>query len=221
MWVLHGTRARTMAGPENGTQHTPRCSVYGRALAKRNVVSIYPAVTLMLGIWALLGFAASVALLGLSLRPAGRARLRGTTGGDSRPLIAGAGVVALVAMVGSLYFSEVVGFTPCLLCWYQRICMYPMVLLLGVAFWLREPGAWRIMIGLPVVGLAIATYHTALQYRPSLEILACDEGVPCSGRYLSIFGFVSIPTLAAFAFLLILALLVAVAVVEAEDASED
>ena len=148
------------------------------------------------------------------LSPAGRRWLRDTTGRDARPAIVGAWVVAIVGMAGSLYFSDVVGFTPCTLCWYQRILMYPLVVLLGVALWLREPGAWRITIGLPLLGLVVATYHVALQYRPSLEILACDEGVPCSGRYLTVFGFISIPMLAAFAFLLICALLGVAAVVE-------
>jgi disulfide bond formation protein DsbB len=183
-------------------------------------LSVYPAVTLTLGIWALLGFVASITLLGTALRPAGREWLRHTMGGDARSAIAGAWVVALVAMAGSLYFSDVVGFTPCLLCWDQRILMYPLVVLLGVALWLREPGAWRITIGLPLLGLVIATYHVALQYRPSLGIVACDEGVPCSGRYLAVFGFISIPMMAAFAFLLIVALLVVAAVAQGpEDAS--
>ena len=185
-------------------------------------MSLYSPIVTLLAVWAILGFGAALALFGVALRPGGRNWLRRTLGDSGRQPIAGAWVVAAVAMAGSLYFSDVVGFPPCLLCWYQRILMYPLVLLLGVGLWLREPGIWRITLPLPLLGLVIAAYHVALQYRPSIEILACDAGVPCSGRYLAVFGFVSIPTLSAVAFLMIVALMVVASVAEGSpDAPAD
>ena len=178
----------------------------------------YSTVTLTLGVWAILGSVAAVALLATALSPSGRARVRTVLGGSGRQAIAGAWVTAFIAMAGSLYFSSIVGFAPCVLCWYQRIMMYPLVLLLAAALWLREPGAWRIAIVLPITGLVIALYHVAVQYRPDMEILACEGGIPCSGRYLAVFGFISIPVLAAAAFLLIISLMVTAAVAESEPA---
>ncbi len=179
-------------------------------------MNFYPAVTLTLGVWAILGSVAAVALFAAALSPTARVRVRGALGGSGRQAIAGAWVTACIAMAGSLYFSSVVGFAPCVLCWYQRIMMYPLVLLLAAAFLLREPGAWRITIVLPIVGLVIALYHVAVQYRPGIEILACEGGIPCSGRYLAVFGFISIPMLAAAAFLLIISLMVTAAIAERE-----
>jgi disulfide bond formation protein DsbB len=177
-------------------------------------VTLYPAVTLTLAIWAVLGVSAAVLLLVVTLRPGGRSWLQDRLHGNGRQPIAGAWVVALVAMMGSLYFSDIVGFTPCLLCWYQRILMYPLVFVLGVALWLREPGVWRTTLVLPLLGALIALYHVALQYRPSLELVGCEASAPCSGRYMAVFGFVSIPVLAASAFFIIVVLMITAAVAE-------
>lgn len=111
--------------------------------------------------------------------------------------------------MGSLYYSEVVGFVPCELCWWQRIAMYPLVLVLGVA---AVRGDRRVAwYGLPlsVVGLAIALYHILIQFQPTLDVGMCDGGVPCTARYLSVFGFVSIPVMASGGFLLVTGLLAA------------
>jgi disulfide bond formation protein DsbB len=178
----------------------------------------------MLAIWALLAVAGGSGLLVASATPRGRDWIRHTLGWNGRQAIMGAWVTALIAMLGSLYFSSGVGFVPCLLCWYQRIMMYPLVLVLGVALLLRDNTVWRVTILLPLIGLCIATYHSVLQLRPSLEIVACDAGVPCSGRYVAVFGFVSIPVLAGSAFLLITSLLVAAAIAEGgveEELEED
>ena len=115
-----------------------------------------------------------------------------------------------LAMGGSLYLSEVAGLLPCLLCWYQRIAMYPLVLVLGVGVLRGEAGAWRYAVPLSVVGLCISLYHVALQLQPALDVVTCDTGAPCSVRYLAVFGFVSIPWMAGGAFLLITALMLAV-----------
>ena len=173
-------------------------------------MSLYPILTLTLGGLALVAIAGGLGLLALLAHPGGRELLAGTLGGQERHPLAWAWAAAFIAMSGSLYFSDVMGFIPCMLCWYQRIAMYPLVLILAVAFLRSDPAVWRFAIPLPVVGLAISIYHVLLQYNPSVEIVACSTGVSCSARYLAVFGFVSIPTMAGAAFLLITGLLVVV-----------
>ncbi|HIF22151.1 MAG TPA: disulfide bond formation protein B, partial [Gemmatimonadetes bacterium] len=133
------------------------------------------------------------------------------SGQDLHP-IGWAWFVSLVAMSGSMYFSDVVGFVPCLFCWYQRIAMYPIVLVLGMGLLYRDPRVWRFALPLPLVGVALSLYHVALQYQPSLEIVSCGTGVSCSARYMAVFGFVSV--MSAAAFLLISALLITVRTVQ-------
>jgi disulfide bond formation protein DsbB len=124
--------------------------------------------------------------------------------------------VAATATAASLYLSEVVGFPPCLLCWIQRGAMYPLVPLFALALLLRRPRLARLSFPLPLAGLAVALYHITIQLQPSLEVVSCQADAPCSSRWVAVFGFVSIPWLAASAFLLILALLAAAAVASRE-----
>ena len=170
-------------------------------------MALYAGIVQTLAALALLGTGAAVGLLVAQGSPSGRAWLRERLSDRELHPIAWAWFVALMAMSGSLYFSDVVGFIPCSLCWYQRIAMYPIVFVLGVGLLQRDPTAWRFALPLPLVGLVISLYHVAVQYRPSLEIVACGTGVPCSARYVAVFGFVSIPVMAAAAFLLIAVLL--------------
>jgi disulfide bond formation protein DsbB len=121
--------------------------------------------------------------------------------------LAGAAIVALLAMTGSLYFSEVAHYTPCLLCWYQRIAMYPLVLLLGIAAVRRDLGIRLYAIPLAAIGAAISTYHYLLEWFPALDTGACVVGVPCTQVWFRQFGFVSLPFLALVAFLLVIAFL--------------
>ncbi len=164
---------------------------------------------------------ATAAALGIALAmPRGRAWLRETLGGNERHVIGWACVVALIAMSGSLYFSGVLKLPPCMLCWYQRIAMYPLALVLGVGLFRDDSTVWRFALPLPIVGAVISAYHVALQYRPSLEVLECATGVPCTARLLVVHGFVSIPVMAGSAFLLITALLVTVRAVQTGVAEE-
>jgi disulfide bond formation protein DsbB len=167
----------------------------------------FVAVTQSLASLALLSGVAGLALLLALAVPASRRALAARIEGEERGLVGLAAAVALVASAGSLYYSEVVGFVPCVLCWYQRIAMYPIVLVLGVGAIRKDPNAWAYGLPLSVVGLAIALYHVTIQFRPALDVGACGTGVPCTGRYLAIFGFVSIPVMAAGGFLLISGLL--------------
>lgn len=118
-------------------------------------------------------------------------------------LLTVAWVAAIVATLGSLYFSEIRHFVPCTLCWFQRIFMYPMAVLLGVAMYYRDLRIARYTFILSVIGGSISVYHILLQNFPSIFHDACSVGVPCSGKYINWFGFVSIPVLALTAFVII------------------
>jgi disulfide bond formation protein DsbB len=115
--------------------------------------------------------------------------------------------VAVTATAGSLYLSQVVGLEPCTLCWYQRIAMYPLVVILGIAAWRGDPGARWYAGPLAAVGAAIAAYHVVLQRLPGLPSAGCSVTAPCNAIDLERFGFVTIPLMALVAFLAILTLL--------------
>jgi disulfide bond formation protein DsbB len=116
-------------------------------------------------------------------------------------------VVAAVAMAGSLYFSEVAHFTPCKLCWYQRIAMYPLVPMLLLAEIRRRDDVWPYAAVLAALGGCVSIYHVLLERFPSLETGACDPNNPCSLIWTKRFGYLTIPTMALSAFALILTLL--------------
>jgi disulfide bond formation protein DsbB len=118
--------------------------------------------------------------------------------------------VALAATAGSLYLSEVAGFIPCTLCWYQRIAMYPLVVVLGIAALRRDAGIRRYVAPIAGIGAVIAAYHVALQRLPGLPSGTCSLDAPCTAIYVERFGFVTIPVMALVAFLAILALLLGV-----------
>ena len=157
--------------------------------------------------FSLLALATNVALIGVLIAaatPALRPRLR-RHASAALPLAA---VVATVSMLGSLYYSEVVGFRPCALCWYQRAAMYPLAVLLVTAVILRRPGWWRIGLPLALVGAVISGYHYLIQHVPSLALeSACSASTPCTAAEVWQFGFISLAYMAGSAFLLIAALL--------------
>ena len=115
-----------------------------------------------------------------------------------------AAVVALVATVGSLWLSEGADFVPCKLCWYQRIAMYPLVPVLGMAAWRRDVWIRPYVVTLAVIGMAISTWHVLVERFPSLESgTSCDPSNPCSIIWVERFGYLTIPTMAGTAFVLI------------------
>ena len=116
--------------------------------------------------------------------------------------------VALVATAGSLFFSEVMKLPPCVLCWYQRIAMYPLVWLLAVAIVKKSSEIKTIAVPFAAIGLAISAYHNLLYYKLIPEsITPCTSGISCTSRQIEWFGFVTIPLLSLCAFSLILALI--------------
>ncbi len=172
----------------------------------------------------LLAIGANAALMagaGLRLlagRSPGAARLWEALRAEVAPVaLSLAAVVAAVATVGSLYYSEVANFEPCRLCWYQRIAMYPLPVILGVAAWRRDPAVHWYALPLAAIGAAIAAYHYLIQRFPDLDAGACSVGVSCAAAWVERFGFVTIPYMALSAFLLIAALL-AVALTRSDPA---
>ena len=110
-------------------------------------------------------------------------------------------IVSLTAMLGSLYYSEIVQFFPCTLCWYQRILMYPLVLIILVGVLSKDEKVYLYTLAMSTLGGLISIYHYALQW----GLFSGDEcsGVACSTRYVEYLGFITIPFLALTAFLLI------------------
>ncbi|MBP1934249.1 disulfide oxidoreductase [Ammoniphilus resinae] len=117
-------------------------------------------------------------------------------------------LVSLIALGGSLYFSEVLQFEPCKLCWFQRIFMYPLFILLGIASYKDDLGIVPYAKTLSIIGMAISLFHYLQQKIPAMQnVLPCTTGVPCSGQYINWLGFITIPFLAFVAFFLITVLL--------------
>ena len=115
-------------------------------------------------------------------------------------------LVATVATLGSLTYSEIAGFGPCELCWYQRIAMYPLPVLLAVAAWRRDRAVRWYALPLALIGAGIAAYHVLVQRTPTTSGL-CDVGGGCAAIFVEEFGFLTIPAMALAAFVLISALL--------------
>jgi disulfide bond formation protein DsbB len=107
-------------------------------------------------------------------------------------------------MVGSLFFSEVMDLPPCVLCWYQRIAMYPLVITIGVGIALRDDRLRIYSLPFALIGAVIAVYHNLLYYGVIPEaITPCSEGVPCNARQLELLGFITIPLMGLAAFIVI------------------
>lgn len=116
-------------------------------------------------------------------------------------------MISLVAVSGSLYMSEVLFWEPCKLCWSQRIFMYPLVLMLGIAAYRNDRGIVHYTLPLAIIGGAVSTYHYLLQKVQGVASLTpCRAGVPCNYNYME--GWITIPLLAFTAFLLIMILLI-------------
>ena len=117
--------------------------------------------------------------------------------------------VVLTATLGSLYFSEVARFTPCVLCWYQRIAMYPLVIVLGVAAVRGDLSVRRYVAPIAIIGAAISIYHIGVERLPGLPSGSCSAAAPCDLIWVERFGFITIPVMALVGFLAVLTLLFA------------
>ncbi len=139
-----------------------------------------------------LGIAATVAAM---VRPTGRALL-------TRWAPVAAGLVAVAATLGSLYFSEIADFVPCRLCWFQRTAMYPLALILSIAAVRRDRRVFVYALPLAVIGSLVSAYHVREQLFPP-ETDSCDILNPCSARWVDAFGAFTIPEMAGTSFVLI------------------
>ncbi|MFZ6005695.1 MAG: disulfide bond formation protein B [Actinomycetota bacterium] len=149
---------------------------------------------------------ALLAVLALRLvAPARLAAMRQTMT-SAGPALAGG--VALVAMGGSLWFSEGAHFPPCELCWYQRIAMYPLAVMLPIAAWRGDASVRRYALVIGVIGLAVSAWHNLIETFPSLDSGSCDPTNPCTLRWVEGLGFWTIPRMAFVAFSLVIVTLV-------------
>ena len=107
-------------------------------------------------------------------------------------------------MLGSLYLSEILHFVPCTLCWYQRILMYPLAIILLVGYLRKDHGVFLYVLILSVLGVGVSTYHYLLQKTNIFTHSAiCETGIPCTTTWINLFGFVTIPFLALLGFFII------------------
>ena len=129
---------------------------------------------------------------------------------DDKPslLLYTAWVVSVIATLGSLYFSDIKGYIPCELCWVQRIFMYPIAIILGIAAFHNDVKVLKYVLPLSIIGGTISIYHYLVQKVPGFaSIKPCVSGVPCNAEYINWVGFITIPFLALTAFTLITILL--------------
>lgn len=117
-------------------------------------------------------------------------------------------LIVTIATLGSLFFSDVMHFPPCVMCWYQRICMYPLVVLFFVALFPLDTSVLKYATPLVYIGLFFALYQNLLYYKILPESAQpCSQGVSCTSEYINWLGFITIPMLSLFAFTLLATLL--------------
>jgi disulfide bond formation protein DsbB len=165
-------------------------------------------VQLFVGLLSVAAAVGAVALLVLwALAAAGNdgASRIGSTISDSAVWLAW--LVALAATVGSLYFSEGANFNPCRLCWFQRIAMYPLAVILLVGALRKDPGVRWYAVPLAGIGAAISAWHSLIEWRPALDSGECEfQGPSCTFVWFREFG-LSLANMALIGFLTILILL--------------
>lgn len=117
---------------------------------------------------------------------------------------------AWAATLGSLYFSEIRHFLPCLLCWYQRIFMYPLVIIFSIAIYKKDKNIASYVLPITVMGMIISFYHYLLQMTPLADVtpISCNAYGPCRDVQALFLGFVTIPFLSFMAFSVITILMV-------------
>lgn len=114
--------------------------------------------------------------------------------------------VATGTMLGSLYFSEIAGFAPCELCWYQRIGIYPVAIMSWIALVRRDRRLGPYWIGLSLAGIAVSIYHYLLEWFPEITSSVCSMDVPCTTVWFREFGFVTLAFMAGSAFVFVIAM---------------
>lgn len=116
---------------------------------------------------------------------------------DRFTLIYIAWILNIIAFCGSMYFSNVMMLPPCTLCWYQRICIFPMSFILATGFLKKDDNVFWYTIPLVTIGWIISLYHNLLYYKIIPKaIVACTSGVSCTDKQIEYFGFITIPLMA-------------------------
>jgi len=117
-------------------------------------------------------------------------------------------LIASVSTLGSLFFSEIMEFPPCALCWYQRVFMFPLVFILLAGLFPHDKNIVRYILPLALAGWGFAFYHTLLYsgFIPA-NLQPCSQGVSCSETYMDLFGFLTIPMLSLISFSMIIVLM--------------
>ncbi|MBA3010945.1 MAG: disulfide bond formation protein B [Proteobacteria bacterium] len=117
-------------------------------------------------------------------------------------------IIVTAATLGSLFFSHVMAFAPCVLCWYQRICLFPLVIILATGLFPFDKRVVNYALPLAIAGWFTALYHNLLYSKiiPQ-ELQPCSQGVSCTEKYIDLFGFLTIPMLSLLGFSTIITLL--------------
>jgi len=118
-------------------------------------------------------------------------------------------LVASIATLSSLFFSEIMNFVPCSMCWYQRIFMYPLVLIFLINLLYPDDKLFKYSFPLVITGLSLSIYHNLLMFGLiSEDLVPCVKGVPCSTVYINWLGFITIPLLSFIAYAILFILLI-------------
>lgn len=118
-------------------------------------------------------------------------------------------LLAAGATLGSIFFSSVMEFAPCVLCWYQRIFLFPLVIILAVALFPLDRAVVKYALPLTITGWFVAFYHNLLYSGIIPEkIQPCGQGVSCTEKYIELFGFITIPMLSLIGYSVLIALLI-------------
>lgn len=116
--------------------------------------------------------------------------------------------IATLSTLAALFIGEIMGQIPCLVCWYQRIFMFPLAIILGIAAFRSDLSVWRYAIPLAGIGAVLAFYHSLLYIGVISESLSpCSQGVSCASADMAIFGVLPLPILSLGSFLSIAALI--------------
>ena len=116
---------------------------------------------------------------------------------------------ACISTLGSLFFSYVMEFAPCVLCWYQRICLFPLVIILARGLFPLDRHVIKYALPLAALGWLLAAYHNLLyaELIPA-DMQPCGRGISCTEEHIELFGFLSIPLLSLISFTTLVSILI-------------
>lgn len=115
-------------------------------------------------------------------------------------------IISLASIFGSLFFSEIMKFPPCNLCWYQRIFIYPIALITLTGLYLKSQDTNKYLTPFISLGLLVSIYHNLVYYKIIQIIVPCSESAPCTAQQLNYLGFITIPLLSLVAFVVLMIL---------------